>query len=48
MIVATLRSIRISKKELRDILNNTNMTLEELVNENFNTLFKVGTSLYIK
>lgn len=33
---------------LRDILNNTNMTLEELVNENFNTLFKVGTSLYIK
>ena len=33
---------------LRDILNNTNMTLEELVNENFNTLFKVGTSLYVK
>ncbi len=33
---------------LRDILNNTNMTLEELVNENFNALFKAGTNLYVK
>lgn len=33
---------------LTDILNNTNMTLEELVMENYNNLFKVGTTIYIK
>lgn len=33
---------------LNDILRNTNMTLEELVEENFNNLFKVGTTIYIK
>ena len=33
---------------LSDILKNTNMTLEELVTENFNNLFKVGTVIYIK
>lgn len=33
---------------LDDILRNTNMTLEELVRENFNVLFKVGTTIYLK